>query len=640
MKIKKSIAMAMSMLITALSVPVQGMYIYASSETDTSILEEQLDMPIVSITSQNSISTKEYYVDAYVSVYDENGISHFEDTPISIRLRGNSTLNASKKSYRMKFQSKQNVLEVGDGKGKSWNLVANPYDTSMLRCMTAYHMADMMEGMPYNPNSKSVEVYLNGSYQGVYLLCEAVNINKSRINIAENIDMVEDNGYLLEMTRYAEEHYFDVGLQRYEIKNDLSENTEIQIQQKEYISDYLEKCYSAVMSGNRESIEQLIDINSMVDNYIISEIVKNVDAGWDSFYMFKDSGGKLTFGPMWDFDLALGNFIDVKGFDSFKGLNVYDTANISSNSNPWFCYIVRQQWFRELVVNRWNEKVTELSTTPDFVRTESETNYNSYVRNCTKWNTLGKKAFSEPDEIAQLSEYSQHTDYLADWIENRIDWLNSYFNSEDFTNGILIDEDGKEITEDVNIAEYSTKFMMYASDYTIDDTPSFTVRFGSNSWWNMFQNCMSGIMMEKDEKYLISFDYTSTADMDLKYKIQQNYGSYMAYESGSVKSTSEIQHFETEFTSDVQDSNCAFIIEGNGSSGAEVNVTNICLRKIPSVNLKGDFNADGEINISDVTLLQQFLIGKAVTIEKTDILDDNKLNVFDLCILKRMILNQ
>lgn len=41
--------------------------------------------------------------------------------------------------------------------------------------------------------------------------------------------------------------------------------------------------------------------------YSVNEIVKNVDTGWDSFYMYKDAGGKLCFGPVWDFDIALGN---------------------------------------------------------------------------------------------------------------------------------------------------------------------------------------------------------------------------------------------------------------------------------------------------------------------------------------------
>ncbi len=642
MKLKSMIAAGLSALLAICNVPIEPVLTYADAVTDAAILEEQLIMPIVSITSAGSITSKETYVDASVSIYDENGVAEHSDTPISIRLRGNSTLNAAKKSYRMKFGAKQNVLSIGDGAAKSWNLVANPYDTSMLRSMTAYHMADIMDGMPFNPNCQSVEVYLNGSYQGVYLLCEAVTVSKSRINIAELPDEVENNGYLLEMTRYAEENYFDTDLQRYEIKNDLSTDTTIAAQQKAYISGYIEDSYAAVENGTQALVEEYIDIDSLVDIYIISEIVKNVDAGWDSFYLFKDAGGKLTFGPMWDFDLALGNFIDVKGFDSWQGLNVYDVANISSNSNPWFCHIVQQQWFRELVVNRWNEKITELSTVPDWVKAEAQENLASYERNCQKWNTLGNKAFSEPDEIAELATYTAHAEYLADWNENRIGWMDTYFNSGDFVSGRLLDEDGKEITEDVNIAEYSTRFMMYASDYDMDDTPSFTVRFGANSWWNQFQQCMAGIMMEEGETYVISFDHTATKDMKLTYKIQQNYGSYRAYESGSTTASSDVQHFEAEFTADVQDTNCALIIEGNGSSGSEVTVSNICLRKVKKESVRGDVNGDGVFSVADAVMLQKWLLcaGELIDWQAGDLCEDERLDVFDLCIMKRMLLEE
>lgn len=645
--LKRTAAALASATLCFCCVPMQS--IVFAADGDTAILEEQLEMPIICIDSTSAISSKETYVDAAVSVYDENGAAQLTDTAISIRLRGNSTLNASKKSYRMKFQTKQNLLDIGDGAGKSWNLVSSCYDTSLLRHMTGYHIGDMLDGMPYTPNCRNVEVYLNGEYQGVYLLVEHVNANSSRIPITEDDTQVENQGYIVEMSRYAEENYFDVGTQRYEIKTDLSTDAATAQAQKDYIFDYVAQCYAAFEKGNYTEIDNLVDIDSLVDIYIASEIVKNVDAGWDSFYLFKDAenlGGKLTFGPMWDFDLALGNFIDVKGFDSWQGLNIYDVANISSNSNPWFCHIIRQQWFRELVVSRWNEKLSELQTVDEFIVDEATANAQSYNRNCQKWNTLGSKAFSEPDEIAALTSHEAHAEYLSDWVENRVNWLDTYFNSEDFTNGIFVDEDGNEISEDVNIAEYTTNFMMFASDYDYDDTPSCTVRFAQGGWWNMFQLCMAGVMLENDTEYLVSFDYSATSDMQVNWKIQQNYGSYSAYESGSAYATSEVQHYETTFTSDNFDTNCAFVIEGNGTSGSEVTVSNIVLRKIPKEapeSIEGDVNADGTFTVADVVTLQKWLLAVPDTTladwKAGDLCDDDRLDVFDLCLMKRKLLS-
>ena len=636
---KSILCIGLAVLMSAAFAPMPSTAIAASG--DTALLAEQLDMPIVSIQSACSISSKETYVDATASIYDESGAAELTDAAISIRLRGNSTLNSPKKSYRMKFETKQNPLSIGDGAGKSWNLVSSCYDTSLLRHMTAYTLGDMLNAMPYTPNCRNVEVYLNGQYQGVYLLCEAVNANKNRINIAEAVDEVENQGYLVEMTRYAEEHYFDVGLQRFEIKNDLSADTAIAAKQTDYIHSYISQCYDAVTDGSLAAVEAVLDVDSLVDIYIGSEIAKNVDAGWDSFYMFKDAGGKLTFGPMWDFDLALGNFIDVKGFDSWKGLNVYDVANINANSNPWFCAVVKQAWFRERVVSRWNEKLAQLQTLDEFVTDEAAANARSYDRSCQKWGTLGKKVFSEPDEIAKLTTHTAHATYLADWVENRVDWLNTYFNSADFASGMLVDEDGKEISEDVNIAEYSTKFMMFASDYTIDDTPSCTVRFGANAWSNSFQFCMSGVMLEQGATYAVSFDCAATSSAKVSYKVQQNYGGYRAYQSETTNAGETVQHFETSFTSNVQDTNCAFIIEGSGSAGSEITVSNIVLKKqVKQPTGRGDYNADGMVNAADAAVLCDFLIGKPVTIAATDMNGDGVCNGFDLCILKQALLTK
>ena len=195
----------------------------ASAITNDEILEQQLTMPVISIdTLGNSVNTKESYTDAKITIWDENGTIDTEDANISIRLRGNSTLNLDKKSYRFKFPKKFNPLHLGDGSAKSWNLVANYYDTSLLRSMTAYHLGDMLDNMPYTPNSRSVEVYVNGSYQGVYLLCEAVNVAKSRIAITEDTTKIEEDGYLVEMSRYAEENVFTVDCCQYEVKSDVS----------------------------------------------------------------------------------------------------------------------------------------------------------------------------------------------------------------------------------------------------------------------------------------------------------------------------------------------------------------------------------------------------------------------------------
>lgn len=92
----------------------------ASAITNGEILEQQLTMPVISIdTLGNRVNTKESYTDAKITIWDETGTIDTDDANISIRLRGNSTLNLDKKSYRFKFPKKSNPLHLGDGSAKS-----------------------------------------------------------------------------------------------------------------------------------------------------------------------------------------------------------------------------------------------------------------------------------------------------------------------------------------------------------------------------------------------------------------------------------------------------------------------------------------------------------------------------------------
>lgn len=608
--------------------------------TSDEIVGEQLSMPIVSIdTLGNSVNTKESYTDAQVTIYDENGNIDTDNADISIRLRGNVTLTLDKKSYRFKFPKKANPLNLGDGAAKSWNLVANYYDTSLLRNMAAYHLGDMLDGMPYSANCRSVEVYVNGEYQGVYLLTEAVNVAKSRINITENPALIEDNGYLVEMSWYDCDYPFYVEHQQYDVKSDLSPDAEISKQQVDYISGYMDDALKALKSGNKESAEQYIDIRSLIDNYIANEICKNVDSGWDSYYVSKDAGGKLTFNPMWDYDLALGNFIDVKGYDDTAGLGIYNVSNCNANSNQWLCYAIQNDWFREAVAVRWKEIYDDVKTLPQFVTDEAEKNAASYERNFTKWNTLGKKVFSEPDEIAKLSTHKDHAEYLSKWLDNRITWLNTYYTSDNWNRGIYLDENEKPIDPDNAIAVSTLMFWGGTGEIDVE-SPGFTAQ-ASNNMWGGGQALSTGLMMFKGQKYRLSFDYTAPDTASINYRIQANHDNYKAYMNGTVNPDST-QHFETEFTADVDDANCALVLEFKGSG--TVKVEHLSLVALEEEKIEGDVNADGKFDITDIVLLQKWLLAvpdvKLADWKAADLCEDDRLDVFDLCLMKRMLIEK
>lgn len=75
--------------------------------------------------------------------------------------------------------------------------------------------------------------------------------------------------------------------------------------------------------------------------------------------------------------------------------------------------------------------------------------------------------------------------------------------------------------------------------------------------------------------------------------------------------------------------------------GLDLNVNVICNSYSQEDTLLGDINADGSFNIADIVLLQKWLLGVSdVTLpnwKAADFCEDKKLNVLDLCMMKRKL---
>ncbi len=647
MKVKLP-ALTISLTVMVLAISMFGWEykekVYASETGNTTVATfsteyNQLEMPILAIVtnSGDQISSDEVYAGAKISIINDKGIYEMTDMATSVKLRGSSSMYADKKSYKMKFEEKQNLLGIGDGKGKPWLLIANHSDHSLLRNLTAYRFAEKLTGMSYSPNCRSIELYINGEYQGVYLLCEDNNVNKNRVAIEEAPDEVEDNGYLVEMTRYEGENKFDVDTARYVIKSELSDTAAIKGKQINYISNYIKESYTALKNGDQENAKKYIDLDSLVDIYIGNEVVKNVDAGWDSFYMYKDVNGKLCFGPMWDFDLAMGNANCIKGFDSWAGFSPYHVLNVNANSNPWFCNALSNKWFRELVIERWNELQDELKDIPNIVIKEAESNYKSYCRNFEEWDILGKQTNISPEEIVKLPTYKDHYTYLSNWLSKRVSWLAEHYNNEDFIIGIFVKEDGKELSAKSNLVELSSILAFGCSSYEILPNTGIVVSFenGDSSW---AQACATGFMLEEGAEYVLSFDYKCNNDLPVPFAVQKNYEPWSAYYSQQINMTNKLQHFEGTFTATANDSNCALAFSfGDSTNGTVATLENMSLvKKSATESIIGDIDGNGAVNMSDVVLMAVIfnsVVGDGYYKASCDLNNDGAINMADAVII-------
>jgi hypothetical protein len=146
------------------------------------------------------------------------------------------------------------------------------------------------------------------------------------------------------------------------------------------------------------------------------------------FYKNKDSkGGKLTMGPLWDFNITMGNanycdgglttgwayqFNSVCGGDNWQIPFWWDRLMSDSNfTNQLQC---RWQWLRNNMLN--TDSVMQLIDSTVAVLDESQ------QRNFIRWPILGTYVW--PNNYVG-STYADEVAYLKIWITDRLNWLDN-----------------------------------------------------------------------------------------------------------------------------------------------------------------------------------------------------------------------
>lgn len=277
---------------------------------------------------------------SFVLVEQDGTVACIEDLK-HITGRGNETWLKPKKSYGIRLGSPADLL--GMGAAKNWVLLCNVTDGIYIRNKITYDMA-AAAGMEGAPESRFVDLYLNGKYHGLYQLSEKVEIDPQRIpirnlendnaRVCDNYRLAESfgddsfkgvsldreptdisGGYLIERDvydKYAGEtsgFQSPVSLEYYTVKSpERASAGEVA-----YIRDLFSEMEAAVRApdgvnpdtGKRYT--EYIDLRSFAQKYIIEELSKNNGGGASSSFFYKPADSvsrKIFAGPVWDYDKA------------------------------------------------------------------------------------------------------------------------------------------------------------------------------------------------------------------------------------------------------------------------------------------------------------------------------------------------
>lgn len=391
------------------------------------------------------------------SIIEPGGRVEYSGNFKSLKGRGQVSWFANKKSYNISFSDATNLFDMGDN--TEYCLLANAFDNSKLRNKIAYDVAREF-GVDSAIDSEFVDLYVNNEYLGLYLLTESIHVGEDGIDINpleqntakanylplyeydafEKIDgkvkkkgfSIPNNpaditgGYLVQsdlFSRYAiRTNTFTTNINSFQKTPFLCS-----VKYPKYVSaeqlDYLYNYLRTVEDSFSGDFEENIDVDAFVRYYLVREALANFDV--NSTYFYKDSDAvdkKLHIGPIWDFDLSLGNYIisETPRADAFY----IHTWGICRDlyQNERFTEYVKAAYpeFRELINTVLDEKIAAYAAQIN----------NSYAMNQKRW--------SELDELPEtyrvykalhsdINTLDDCTDYLQTYLSERMNFLDKTF---------------------------------------------------------------------------------------------------------------------------------------------------------------------------------------------------------------------
>ncbi len=366
---------------------------------------------------------------------------------IGIEIRGSSTAGRPKPSYMFEAWGEDDddtdIKPLGMPEESDW-ILYGPYnfDRALMRNHLIYHLSN--EIGRYAVRSAFCEVFFNdgdsrdslsySDYMGVYSFMEKIKRGEKRVDV-ESLpgDALREpavtGGYMLKVDRPDPGDGGFSTQRQGNIRYVYPKEREIAPAQAAWIRNYLQEFENALFSPDFLSpvygYQPYVDVDSWTDHHILNVLAMNVDAIRLSGYFYKTRGGKIEYGPIWDFDRSMGS-TDSRDdhWDRWEG---------TGDSSIYFRYDSRYPWWNRLfqdpdVRQRWRDRwhmfrKDQLSTEhihaviDGFADELNETR----VRNFDQWSN-----------IISSSRWPGEVNVLKNWLRDRAAWIDANWINANF----------------------------------------------------------------------------------------------------------------------------------------------------------------------------------------------------------------
>ncbi|MBR0157213.1 MAG: CotH kinase family protein [Clostridia bacterium] len=616
---------------------VAGDYLTADELLTVGIYASVAELPKFYVTTEvpfSQIGKDEYVAASFVLTLGtkQYASGDYEGTG-SIKGRGNTSWGQPKKPYSIKLDSKKSLLDIP--KTKKYAIIPSYSDPSLIRNYMTYKSGLMLDGIGYVPKCEFVEVYLNGSYNGIYLLVERVSIESNKIDIEEaNADELT-GGYFIEKDidgkiDYANDQWFNCpywanqNKDYFVLKEPEPDDANLLSDMLSYLENYMQDLHDSIMGTSGEPYTKYVDTASWIDFMIVQEIAKNIDGNLKtSCYMYKQAqDDHLYLTAPWDFDLAYGNPETTWNNADYQHNDYYDCPDAQSpadfmainSSCPWFDHLYDDhEEFRAALMEKYADYRSTMI--PFMLRTmDKQGAYLSEaaVRNDNMW---GK-------------DFDAGVASLRSWFTARVAWLDgvwlpagepidldfalnaeggslTFTTSQHSFTGTVLDGRVAGVSGNAGV-DSSTSSVTLTLDMQAGETLSFDYKVSTEQGYDKFSFNVNGSKIFEKSGELDWQSYTWTAETAGSYTFVWKYDKDYSVSSGS-------------------DSVWLDEVAYSGGSGPEL--------------LPGDADGNGTADVTDALLVLRYAMGIIDSLPRLDNADmdgNGTVNVTDAVVILRL----
>jgi hypothetical protein len=412
-------------------------------------------LPLILIDTKGQIILNEPKITVNIKVIDNGpGKSNSTSDPgnqydgfAGIEIRGQSSQMFPKKGYSVELRDAAGedlkAGLMGLPEESDWVLYAPYSDKTMLRNALTYYLGRKMGR--WQPGFRFCEVYLNGSYIGVYQLTEKIKRDKDRVDIAklQVTDILGDaltGGYIVkidkvDVTTSYFTNYPDIpfpGSRSYRWTWVYPEFDVLAKEQQSYFKNYIKTVENTIngssFADTVRGYAKYLDVPSFIDFQIMNELSNNVDGYRYStfFHKEKDSdGGKFIAGPLWDFDLCYGNLDYSPRNLATDQWNYTNWGAGEGNCMHWWYRFNQDPNYQKSLNQRWaalRKGAFATDSIMGYIDAQVNGLGDAISRNYAKWPILGSYVW--PNSAVRYS-YPMEISFLKNWILNRLAWMDA-----------------------------------------------------------------------------------------------------------------------------------------------------------------------------------------------------------------------